>query len=288
MTGIYRMRMVALLLAGLTAACSTAPGDSADATVARSLESPPAAATHLQIAAFPVEPQVFHAAQLAQNAEEEPTRELEDFETSGDYPIDIYDPLEGFNRGVYRFNTEFDRLIFNPVLQVYEFIAPEVVKDGVSNFFSNLGNLITFGNELLQLKPVEAGQTAFRFAVNVTFGALGFFDAASEIDVPQNKEDFGQTLGYWGVGDGPYLVLPILGPSNLRDTTGFAVDTVAFSVVDPFGASSFQTDYPAVFALNIINQRREVPFEYYQTGSPFEYDLVRYFYTRKREFEIAK
>jgi phospholipid-binding lipoprotein MlaA len=105
--------------------------------------------------------------------------------------------------------------------------------------------------------------------------------------VPQHREDFGQTLGVWGVGDGPYMVLPVLGPSNLRDTTGMITDRVAFSLIDPFGASSFQTEYPPVLALNAINARDRIEFRYYQTGSPFEYDLVRFFYTKKRELDIA-
>jgi len=283
-------RALALVAAALTAACST-NGDlevglntGADISIA----SKP---SHLvQLAVLPDDTAYSAAAEQEQIPETAPIRDLDDVEFSGtnDFPIEIDDPLEGFNRGVYRFNAEFDRLVFQPVLSVYDFVLPEFAKDGISNFFTNLGNFITFGNELLQLKPIEAGQTAFRFAINITFGALGFFDAASEIDVPKNKEDFGQTLGHYGVGPGPYLVLPILGPSNIRDATGFAVDTVAFATIDPFQASSFQTEYPAVLATNIINQRREVPFEYYETGSPFEYDFVRYFYTRKREFEIAK
>jgi phospholipid-binding lipoprotein MlaA len=104
--------------------------------------------------------------------------------------------------------------------------------------------------------------------------------------MPRYHEDFGQTLGHWGVGDGPYLVLPILGPSNVRDAAGWATDTAAFALVDPFQASSFQMEYPPVFALNVINQRQIQSFRYFETGSPFEYELIRFLYTKKREIEV--
>lgn len=204
------------------------------------------------------------------------------------YPIDIYDPWEGWNRRVYKFNAEFDRIIFLPIVETYQFLAPEPVQDSVDNFFSNLDNILIFGNQILQGKPLEAAQTVFRFALNSTLGVLGLFDPASAIDVPQHDEDFGQTLGVWGGGEGPFMILPIVGPSNLRDAGGLAVDTVAFSLIDPFGASSFQTDYPVVLGLNIINQRSQIDFRYYQTGSPFEYELLRFLYTKKRQLDIAR
>jgi phospholipid-binding lipoprotein MlaA len=117
---------------------------------------------------------------------------------------------------------------------------------------------------------------------------LGFFDVTSYEGIPRTKEDFGQTLGHWGAGEGPFLVLPILGPSNVRDTAGFATDTVAFALADPLTLSSMQTDYPAILALNIINRRYTQPFRYYETGSPFEYDLLRFLYTEKRRADIEK
>ena len=204
------------------------------------------------------------------------------------FPIDVYDPWEGWNRSVYRFNAEFDQLIFLPVVETYRFLAPKPVEESVDNVFTNLDNIITIANQFLQAKPFEAAQTFFRFAVNSTVGVLGLFDPASAIGVPKHKEDFGQTLGVWGAGEGPYMVLPILGPSNLRDTTGLVVDRVAFALTDPLGASSIQTEYPPILALNIINSRARVDFRYYQTGSPFEYDLLRFLYTKKRQLDIAK
>ena len=213
---------------------------------------------------------------------------ITDGEPEDEVPIEIYDPWEGWNRRVYLFNARFDQVVFLPVVDTYEFLVPEPARDSIDNFFSNLDNLITFANQVLQGKIMGAAQTAFRFVTNATVGVLGLFDPATAIDVPQHKEDFGQTLGVWGVGEGPYMVLPILGPSNLRDSAGFATDAVAFSVVDPFGASSFQTEYPPVLATNIINRRAQVDFRYYQTGSPFEYDLVRFLYTKKRQLDVAK
>lgn len=210
------------------------------------------------------------------------------YEEGEDYPVDVYDPLEGFNRGVYKFNAVFDEFVFLPVVNAYETVTPEFARTGVSNFFTNIGEIITFANEVLQFKIKAAGMTVFRFVANSTVGFLGFFDVTSYEGIPRTKEDFGQTLGYWGAGEGPFLVLPILGPSNLRDTAGLATDTVAFVLADPLTLSSMQTEYPAILALNIINQRYTQPFRYYETGSPFEYDLIRFLYTEKRRADIEK
>lgn len=210
------------------------------------------------------------------------------YEVGEDYPADVYDPLEGFNRGVYKFNAVFDEMIFLPVVGAYETVTPEFARTGVSNFFTNIGEIITFANEVLQLKFKAAGMTAFRFTANSLVGFFGFFDVTSYEGIPRTKEDFGQTLGYWGAGEGPFLVLPLLGPSNVRDTAGFATDTVAFAVADPLGLSSMQTEYPPILALNIINQRYTQPFRYYETGSPFEYELLRFLYTEKRRADIDK
>jgi phospholipid-binding lipoprotein MlaA len=210
------------------------------------------------------------------------------YEEGEDYPVDVYDPLEGFNRGVYKFNAVFDKYVFLPVVGAYETVTPEFARQGVSNFFTNIGEITTFANEILQFRIEEAGMTLFRFVANSTVGLFGLFDVTSYEGIPRTKEDFGQTLGVWGAGEGPFLVLPVLGPSNTRDTAGFATDTVAFMLADPLTLSSMQTDYPAILALNIINQRYTQPFRYYETGSPFEYELVRFLYTEKRRADIEK
>ncbi len=136
------------------------------------------------------------------------------------------DPLEGVNRGVYKFNDVADKVILKPVATAYKAIAPTPVRKGFNNFFNNLGSITTVLNDLLQLKFANAFTDAGRFIINTTFGLAGFIDVASMDNIPNRKEDFGQTLGHWGVGNGAYLVLPLLGPSTLRDATGFVVDRV--------------------------------------------------------------
>ncbi len=210
------------------------------------------------------------------------------YEESDVHPVDVYDPLEGLNRHVYKFNAIFDEYVFLPVIRAYETVTPEFFRTGVSNFFTNVGEIITFANEVLQVKFEAAGMTVFRFVANSTVGLFGVFDVTGHEGIPRTREDFGQTLGYWGAGEGPYLVLPILGPSNLRDTTGLATDNLAFALADPLTLSSMQTEYPGILVLNIINQRYTQPFRYYQTGSPFEYDLIRFLYTEKRQADIDK
>ena len=214
--------------------------------------------------------------------------EFSDFEQEGVvYAIDVYDPFEGFNRAVYKFNAMFDRAIFVPVTEAYEFVTPTFVQERVTGFFSNLSELTTFANAILQAKLERASRAAVRFLVNSTIGLGGLFDPMTELGTAQRREDLGQTLGTWGVGDGPFLVLPILGPSNLRDTAGLIGDTVAYQAVDPFGLASFERDNPWFFALRAVDQRHNIDFRYHETGSPFEYDLVRLIYTEMRRIEIA-
>jgi phospholipid-binding lipoprotein MlaA len=204
------------------------------------------------------------------------------------YVSDVYDPLETFNRGVYKFNAMFDRAIFLPVTELYELLAPTFVQDRVTNVFSNLSEIMTFANSILQGKIRRASRALVRFVVNSTIGLAGLFDPMTALGAKQQREDLGQTLGTWGVPGGPYLVLPILGPSNLRDTLGLAGESAAFVAVDPFGLASFQSEHPEILAVRAIDERHQVGLRYYQTGSPFEYDLVRLLYTRKRQLDIEK
>ncbi|MCB1884585.1 MAG: VacJ family lipoprotein [Geminicoccaceae bacterium] len=134
------------------------------------------------------------------------------------------DPFEPVNRAVFAFNQTADRYVIAPVARAYGHYVPEVAKQGARNVFSNLGEPFTFVNDVLQGEPDRAGETFSRFFVNSTLGLFGLFDMASMMKVAEaHDEDFGQTLAVWGVGDGPYLVLPILGPSNLRDAGGRVV-----------------------------------------------------------------
>ena len=133
------------------------------------------------------------------------------------------DPLESLNRGVYQFNDTVDKAIAKPVAQGYNAVMPLPGKIMVSNFFSNLDDVIITANDLLQFKFVQAASDGARFLFNSTFGIFGLFDVAHRLE--KHNEDFGQTLGYWGIGSGPYLVLPILGPSSVRDGVGLYADS---------------------------------------------------------------
>jgi phospholipid-binding lipoprotein MlaA len=133
------------------------------------------------------------------------------------------DPLESFNRGVFQFNDAVDKAVAKPVAQGYNAVMPEPGKIVVSNFFSNLDDVIVTVNDLLQLKFTQAASDGSRFVFNTTFGIFGLLDVTSRLE--KHNEDFGQTLGYWGVGSGPYIVLPILGPSSVRDGAGLYADS---------------------------------------------------------------
>jgi phospholipid-binding lipoprotein MlaA len=132
------------------------------------------------------------------------------------------DPLESFNRGVYQFNDAVDKAIAKPVAQGYDAVMPLPGKMMAHNFFSNLDDVIVTANDLLQLKFNQAASDGSRFLFNSTFGVFGLLEVTSRLE--KHDEDFGQTLGYWGIGNGPYLVLPLLGPSTLRDGVGLYVD----------------------------------------------------------------
>lgn len=142
-----------------------------------------------------------------------------------------HDPFEGYNRAIYSFNEEFDRVIAKPVAEVYQKVTPMWLDKGITNFFSNLDDVVVLANDILQLKPIQAASDTGRIIVNSTIGLLGFFDVASHMGLPKHNEDFGQTLGYWGVPSGPYFVLPFWGPSTIRDTAGLGTDYYLFDPV---------------------------------------------------------
>ena len=134
------------------------------------------------------------------------------------------DPWEPFNRQVSSFNESVDEAVTKPVATAYQSITPELVRTGVSNFFGNLSDVWSLVNNVLQLKPRESVETLLRVGVNTTIGLVGLIDVATELHLEKHREDFGQTLGYWGMPTGPYLVLPLLGPSTLRDAAVLPVD----------------------------------------------------------------
>ncbi len=200
----------------------------------------------------------------------------------------IADPMEGFNRTIYRFNYRFDRYLFLPVVSAYQTILPDFAQQGVHNFFNNIREITTLINSILQLSFKKTYQTTGRFVFNTTFGLLGLFDVATVAEIPRHQEDFGQTLGYWGVGNGPFLVLPILGPSNLRDGVGLAVDTLTMREIRNWVLDLETWQEWTWLLTDAVDTRANVAFRYYETGSPFEYEWVRLLYTTKRQIDIKK
>lgn len=197
----------------------------------------------------------------------------------------ISDPLEFANRTVFAFNNILDLLIIEPVAHVYTFIVPEFMRDGVQNFMRNLNSPIIVGNQILQADGKGAGVAVARFVINSTIGIGGLIDVASRYGLEYESEDFGQTLGVWGLGHGFYLVLPVLGPSSLRDGVGLAVDGFA----DPVRIVTHNTDNEWIYysriglegldtrsrLLKAIKDLRQNSLDYYAA--------VRSAYGQKRE-----
>jgi len=210
------------------------------------------------------------------------------------YAIDAWDPWEPMNRRIYNFNAIFDNYIFLPVVQAYEFVLPVFAQTGITNFFNNLTEVTNLMNSLLQFKIEKAVNTFGRICINTTVGLGGLIDVATLNDgILREDEDFGQTLGFYGLGPGPYLVLPILGPSNVRDTAGLAVDSVVYSLmlgqlIAELGMDDTYEDILnySLTAIYAIDKRHKEPFRYFKTGSPFEYDLIRKLFLIKRQFQI--
>ena len=148
-----------------------------------------------------------------------------------DGPPNPDDPLESYNRAMFSFNETMDKAIVKPVAKGYNWIMPSALNKGVTNFFSNVDDVVVFFNSLLQLKFQEAVSTSARIVWNTTIGLLGFIDVATRMDLPKYNEDFGQTLAFWGVDSGPYFVLPFLGPSTVRDGLSVPVDWILFDPV---------------------------------------------------------
>ncbi|MDY0205005.1 MAG: VacJ family lipoprotein [Pseudomonas sp.] len=211
-----------------------------------------------------------------------------EFERAALEALHIKDPLEQWNRRVYHFNYRFDQWVFLPVVKGYTTIAPHFVRTGVSSFFSNLGEIKTLANSLLQLKGHRAMETTARILFNTIFGVGGLWDPASKMGLAKNNEDFGQTLGYYGVPHGPYLMLPFLGPSNARDTTGAVADFGIDKSVNWLNMAKESQRNPEIFGLQIVDQRYITELRYGQLNSPFEYEKIRYAYTKSRELKIAE
>ena len=192
------------------------------------------------------------------------------------------DPFEGWNRKVFAFNDGLDRWALRPLARAYRTVTPEFVDTGVTNFFSNIGEIGNFANSVLQGKGESAVVAFGRFTFNTVFGLGGIFDVATSFDLPEQQEDFGQTLATWGVGSGPYLVMPLLGPSTPRHTTGFLTD--GFLLPSPWD----EVDSPEWYylrSLQLIDKRADlIPAERFITGD--RYTFFRNGFLQRREFLI--
>jgi phospholipid-binding lipoprotein MlaA len=182
---------------------------------------------------------------------------------------DPADPWERMNRGTFRFNEGADRWVIEPVAKGIDFVIPDPAERSIRKFFNNSMIPVHFANALLQFKPVSAVEDLARFVVNTTIGFAGFFDPATHFGLVAHQEDFGQTLGYWGVPSGPYLVLPLLGPSNPRDTVGLLADSAA--LVYPWFVPLYVSSAIGVgrqlnlrsLALDAIAAERKAALDYY-------------------------
>jgi phospholipid-binding lipoprotein MlaA len=194
-------------------------------------------------------------------------------------PMYTYDPWERLNRFTYRFNARFDENVFLPVTDGYRRL-PALIRSGVHNFFSNLAEVPTVVNDALQLQ-VKSGATSLgRFVVNSTMGIGGLFDFATRLHLAKSPANFGSTLSRWGVHPGPFVVLPILGPSTLRESLGLLGDygiSYGINVADLYRGDQAYAQGVA----DAVDTRANISFRYYATGSPFEYETIRFLYMRK-------
>lgn len=197
---------------------------------------------------------------------------------------DPRDPWEGFNRAVYSFNDLLDRALIKPLAEGYDAVVPEPVDKGVTNFFSNVSDVTSAINNLLQFKVGRAISDLGRVAVNTTIGIGGLFDVASNMDLPHYGEDFGQTLGTWGVASGPYIVLPVLGPSSGRD----AVGQVADWFTDPVNYIEDDTVRYSLIGLEVVDKRSDLlnASRVVDQAALDPYAFVRDSYLQKRRSEV--
>lgn len=191
------------------------------------------------------------------------------------------DPWESINRPIFTFNDKIDTYALKPLAQGYQYVMPQFLEDGIHNMFRNAGDIGNLANDVLQAKPASAGVDTARLIFNTTFGLLGFFDVGTHMGLQRNDEDFGQTLGYWGVGSGPYVMLPLLGPSTLRDTPAKFVD----SYTNPI---TYIDDVPvrnSLYGLAIVDGRASLlSAEKLVTGD--KYLFIRNAFLQNREFKV--
>ncbi|WP_256930774.1 VacJ family lipoprotein [Pseudomonas sp. ABC1] len=191
------------------------------------------------------------------------------------------DPWEGFNRVVFRFNDTLDRYTLKPLAKGYQKVTPAPLEDGIGNFFRNVGDVVVLSNNLLQGKVHDAGVDTSRILFNTTFGLLGFVDVATRMGLQRNDEDFGQTLGVWGLGNGPYVVLPLLGPSTVRDAVGRVPDTY----LQPYPYMQHVPSRNTLMGVDVVDTRASLlAAERMVTGD--RYIFIRNAYLQSREFRM--
>lgn len=191
------------------------------------------------------------------------------------------DPWEGFNRAMFRFNDTLDTYALKPVAKGYQAVTPQFVEDGIHNVFGNIGDVGNLANDLFQAKFHNAGVDTGRLIFNTSFGLLGFFDVATQMGLQRNDEDFGQTMGYWGVGSGPYLVLPFFGPSTVRDAGGMVPD----SFLGPYPYIDHVPTRNVTRAVDVVDTRANLlSAEKLITGD--KYIFIRNAYLQNREFKV--
>lgn len=197
---------------------------------------------------------------------------------------DPRDPLESYNRGVFKFNQAVDDAVMKPVAKGYKAITPAPVDRGITNFFGNIADVTSAVNNLLQFKLSRAGTDVGRLAVNTTVGLLGFFDVATNMGLPSYKEDLGQTFGYWGDVSSPYMVLPLLGPSTLRDSIGLVGD----AATNPLFSLKEQRVYWGLIALNVVDKRADLltAGKLLEEAAVDPYLFVRDAYLQRRRSQI--
>lgn len=191
------------------------------------------------------------------------------------------DPWQGFNRAVFSFNEGVDKYALKPLAQGYHYVMPDIAEAGVNNFFENIADVRTLVNNLLQGKVRDAMLDLSRVTFNSTFGLAGLIDVATPMGIEKHNEDFGQTLGYWGLGSGPYLVLPLLGPSSVRDGVGLVPDMM----MDPVGQVDDIPTRNSLYGLRMINARVQL-LRAEEIISGDKYLFVRDAYLQRRQYMV--
>lgn len=200
--------------------------------------------------------------------------------------LEVYDPFESVNRRLFKFNYLADEYVLLPVVRGYTWLLPTPVREGISNVYNNIAEIPTILNLGLQLQGEETLTSVGRLTLNTTVGLLGVFDVATPLGLERQDADFGQTLAVWGVNDGPYLMLPLLGPSNVRDTAGIGVDMLVHKEADFLGFADNSSHSTGIALLGALDTRSNVPFRYSEVNSPFDYELVRMLWAQQRELRV--